>query len=191
MQGKEFLTIQKAKAPSRKKEYNEISLELRKDAIRQSAISNKELLHIARKRGKVDLMDTEQVEKAIDEYFLFESERGNVPNFEALCCFMGLSSAWVYEFLVKHHRESSAEVLELAKQSMVANRINLADAKVIAETFSIFILKNSRAGYSDKYQVDATATPADPLEEYRMTEEQLRKKYADMIAALPDPDDEY
>lgn len=187
MQGK-GLVIPKGETPSRKKEYNEISLELRKDAIRQSAISNKELLHIARKRGKVDLMDAEQVEKAIDGYFDFESERGNVPNFEALCSFMGLSSAWVYEFLGKHNRESSAETLELAKQSMVANRISLADAKIIAETFSIFILKNSRMGYSDKY--DVSATPTDPLAEYRMSEEELARKYADMIAALPEPDDE-
>ena len=182
MQGNE-LSIKQSNTPSRKKkEYNELSLELRKDAIRKSAISNKELLQMARKRGKVDLSNKAQVEAAVDEYLLFESERGNVPNFEALCCFMGLSSAWVYEFLTRHSREESAESLELAKQSMVANRISLADSKIISEVFSIFILKNSRMGYADKHEI--TATAHSPLDD-TPTQEELEAKYKALLESIP------
>ena len=121
---------------------------------------------ITKSPAKTDLHDLEAVKTVTERYINRCGEAGICPNFEGLCCYLGISRVWGYEFLRKHSKEESAEYLNNIRLSMASLRMSLAEARILDNATTIFILKNSGLGFVDKAEYAITEPEPAPEDEW-------------------------
>lgn len=163
-------------------------------AIRQALNGQRGLM--IRSPDRVDISDVEAVEAAAKKYIADCSTAGILPNVEGLCCVLGFSRQWLYQFLREKPNSESAAYLNRLRMAWTSLRISLAERQILSAPTTIFLLKNSGMGFAD-VPLDNTEAPIQtdpnrPEWAYGMSESEYaaasRKRIADIIAALPEPD---
>lgn len=171
-----------------------ITQETKAQAIRQALNGQKALM--VRSTDRVDIADVEAVETAAKKYIADCSTAGILPNIEGLCCVLGFSRQWLYQFLKEKPNSESAQFINKLRMAWTSLRISLAERQILSAPTTIFLLKNSGMGFAD-VPLDNTETPMQidpnrPEWAYGMSESEYvaasRKRIAAMIAALPEPD---
>lgn len=171
-----------------------ITQETKAQAIRQALNGQKALM--VRSTDRVDIADVEAVETAAKKYIADCSTAGILPNIEGLCCVLGFSRQWLYQFLKEKPNSESAQFINKLRMAWTSLRISLAERQILSAPTTIFLLKNSGMGFAD-VPLDNTEAPIQtdanrPEWAYGMSESEYaaasRKRIADIIAALPEPD---
>ena len=171
-----------------------VTQETKAQAIRQALSGQKDLM--VRSPDRVDIGDVEAVETAAKKYIADCSTAGILPNIEGLCCVLGFSRQWLYQFLKEKPNSDSAAYINRLRMAWTSLRISLAERQILSAPTTIFLLKNSGMGFAD-VPLDNTETPMQidpnrPSWAYGMSESEYaaasRKRIADIIAALPEPD---
>ena len=172
-----------------------ITQETKAAAIRQALNGQRGLM--IRSPDRVDIADVDAVEHAAQKYIADCNTAGILPNIEGLCCVLGFSRQWLYQFLREKSSSESAAYINRLRMAWTSLRISLAERQILSAPTTIFLLKNSGMGFSD-VPADNSETPmqADPNRPewaYGMSEseyaEAVRKRIAAMVASLPEPDE--
>ena len=169
-------------------QYSEVSAELKAATIRAALLEGQEL----RKRNpdKIDISDLGAVKRAAEAYETSCAQVGVIPSFIGLCAVLNVSRQWLYDYCARNPRSDTAQYLDTLRHAWAAIRQQLAELRLTSEAVSIFMLKNAKLGLTDKAEVEISQNrgPFDDWE--RLTPEELEKKYADILASIPEEDDE-
>lgn len=172
-----------------------ITQETKAQAIRQALNGQKALM--VRSTGRVDISDVEAVEQAAGKYVDDCKTAGILPNLVGLCCILGISRQWMYQYLREKPNSESAQFINKLRMAWTSLRISLAERQILSAPTTIFLLKNSGMGFSDvpsdNSETSMQADPNRPEWAYGMSEseyaEAVRKRIAAMVASLPEPDE--
>ena len=171
----EQLAASKAGNKLYKPQYNELSAELKAQALDVAIVQQQELLARADQRGAVDLNDLNAVKIACNEY-LESCRRSKVyPSMTALAPSLGYSRQYIYAYMGRHNTPVT-QYLDALRSSMAAIVQQAGLTRTADAAMSIFILKNS-AGMADKVDVNAT-TSNEPENFERMTDEEIAAWYS-------------
>ena len=152
---------------------------------------------MVRSTGRVDISDVEAVEQAAGKYVDDCKTAGILPNLVGLCCILGISRQWMYQYLREKPNSESAQFINKLRMAWTSLRISLAERQILSAPTTIFLLKNSGMGFSDvpsdNSETSMQADPNRPEWAYGMSEseyaEAVRKRIAAMVASLPEPDE--
>ena len=172
-----------------------ITQETKAAAIRQALNGQRGLM--IRSPDRVDIADVDAVEHAAQKYIADCNTAGILPNIEGLCCVLGFSRQWLYQFLREKSSSESAAYINRLRMAWTSLRISLAERQILSAPTTIFLLKNSGMGFSDvpadNSETPMQADPNRPAWAYGMSEseyaEAVRKRIAAMVASLPEPDE--
>lgn len=144
--------------------------EVRKSAIRKAIQSQRQLL---RATERIDISDLSALQEKAQLYMSSCEAAGVLPNLEGLASICGFSRQWLYEYLREHHDAVSARFIDSLRLAWSSLRISLAESKNLDPAVSIFILKNSGLGFSDRQEIEfSQASP------YRsVSDDELKQKY--------------
>ena len=162
------------------KQYNEVSAELRQEALQGAIDQQLTALKDAEIRGKVDLNDVEQVKAAAFRFMEACRASGTFPTMLAFSASMGVSRQRVYAYTLQHPKTPTTEFLDALRSSWASI---LAQASLTRQTdnaTSLFLLKNSGQGLQDRVDI-AAVTPTQPLSD-EITAEDVAAKYAELPA---------
>jgi hypothetical protein len=165
-----------------KKSYPEISAQQKHDIIASAVAQHRAALHKNSLRRRIDLRDASIVEAEIEEYLQNCEQYGQIPTMLGLAVSMGYSRNNLYAFLARHPETESANLLDAFRSASASIIAQASLGRTVDNATSIFLLKNSGQGLSDKTELEVTRG-ADPTER-RLTAEEIAKKYE--YLELPD-----
>ena len=143
--------------------YNQVSAELKTQQFADALNQQMELLAGVKKNGKIDLDDLAAVEATATRY-LESCRRANVvPTILGLSAALGYSRKAVWEFITRHPESRSAQYLDALRSAFAAVLAQLGLSRNCSEAVSIFLLKNSGQGLTDKTEIDLAAHQESPL----------------------------
>ena len=172
-----------------KAQYNEIAAEIKAQQFTDALNQQMELLAGVKKNGKIDLNDITAVEATATRY-LESCRRANVvPTVLGLSAALGYSRKAVWEFITRHPESRSAQYLDALRSAFAAVLAQLGLSRNCSEAVSIFLLKNSGQGLTDKTEIDLAARQESPLGE-KADPEALRRKYLEDAYGLYADDEE-
>ena len=166
-----------------------VTQETKAQAIRQALNGQRRLM--TRAPDRVNIADVESVETVAERYIADCAVAGILPNMEGLCCVLGLSRAWVYQYLREKPNSESAMYINRLRMAWASLRISLAERQVLSAPMSIFLLKNSSMGFSDTPDnnelTPISPDPERPTWAYGMTEKEYREaNIKRILESLPD-----
>lgn len=164
--------------------YKEVSDELKAEALSNAIAHQMELLQTARRRGRVDLSNVHEVEAAAAQYMEACKLSNTYPTLLGFSASMGLSRIAVYRYLDRHPHSETAQFIDALRSSWAAILAQMGLTRQASEAVSIFLLKNSSQGLSDKAELDVTARRDD--DEPKMSAEQIAAKWAELAEMLPE-----
>lgn len=165
-----------------KKSYPEISAQQKHDIIASAVAQHRAALHKNSLRRRIDLRDASAVETEISEYLQDCEKYGQIPTVLGLAVSMGFSRNNIYMFLINHPDTESAMLLDAFRSASASIIAQASLSRTTDNATSIFLLKNSGQGLSDKTELEVTRGP-DPTQR-RLTAEEIAKKYE--YLELPD-----
>ena len=154
---------------SKNPKYNEVSAELKAQALDNAITQQQELLNKAEKRGKIDLNDLEAVKKACSDYLESCRRAGVYPSMTGLAPSMGISRQALYGYIARNN-SPSANYLDSVRSAMSAIVEQAGLTRVASEAMAIFILKNT-VDMADKLDVTAAAPEPDKFD--KMSDEEF------------------
>lgn len=183
--------MQEAKQNNRmyKAQYNEVAAELKAQQFADALNQQMELLAGVKKNGKIDLNDIAAVEATATRYLESCKRAGVVPTILGLSAALGYSRKAVWEFITRHPESRTAQYLDALRSAFAAVLAQLGLSRNCSEAVSIFLLKNSGQGLTDKTELDISAHQESPLGEKTSTEE-LKRKYLEDAYGVGYGDDE-
>ena len=185
----EEMTAQMQEARQGNRLYNQVSAELKTQQFADALNQQMELLAGVKKNGKIDLDDLAAVEATATRY-LESCRRANVvPTILGLSAALGYSRKAVWEFITRHPESRSAQYLDALRSAFAAVLAQLGLSRNCSEAVSIFLLKNSGQGLTDKTEIDLAAHQESPLGE-KADPEALRRKYLEDAYGLYSDDEE-
>jgi len=170
-----------------------VTQETKAAAIRQALNGQRGLM--IRSPDRVDISDVDAVERAADKYIADCKTAGILPNVEGLCCVLGFSRQWLYQYLREKPNSESAAYISRLRMAWTSLRISLAERQILSAPTTIFLLKNSGMGFSDMPadNGDSQTDVNRPGWAYGMAEgeyvREARKRLEAISDALPEPDD--
>lgn len=170
--------MQEAKQGNRlyKAQYNEVAAELKAQQFDAIIGQQLELLAGVRKDGKIDLDNLAAVEATATRYIESCKRAGVVPTILGLSAALGYSRKTVWQYITQHPESRTAQYLDALRSAFAAVLAQLGLSRNCSEAVSIFLLKNSGQGLTDKTELDISAHQESPLGEKISTEE-LKRKY--------------
>ena len=138
--------------------YNEVSAELKEQAIANAIDQTRGLLKAAKKKGRVNLDDVDELRTAADNYMQACKMSGTIPSMLGFCPSIGYSRQHVYTFISTKGNTASARFLDSLRSAWAAIFQQLAMTRVCSEPVAIFALKNSGQGMADRTDVDMNVT---------------------------------
>lgn len=159
--------------------YKEISDQLKSEALDSIIDQQLELLATAKRRGRVNLNNVDEVEATATAYMTSCKQAGVYPTMLGFAAACGYSRKSVYEFIAKN-RGKSVDYLDGFRSSWAAIIAQMGLARQCSESVSIFLLKNSGQGMADKAEIDIAPKVENPLGE-RTDPEELRRKYMEDV----------
>lgn len=163
----------KAKRSPKSRLYNEVSSELKAQALDASIRQQQDLLKRANTNNRVDLSNFEEVRKSCEDYIESCRLAGVIPSVTGLAPSMGYSRQALTAYIA-HNTTPTAQYLDAVRSAMAAITEQAGLTRAASEAVSIFVLKNS-AGMVDK--LDITATPGIPEEERELTADEIAARY--------------
>lgn len=159
--------------------YKEISDALKAEALDSIIDQQLELLATAKRRGRVNLNNVDEVEATATAYMTSCKQAGVYPTMLGFAAACGYSRKSIYEFISKN-RGKSVDYLDGLRSSWAAIIAQMGLARQCSESVSIFLLKNSGQGMADKAEIDIAPKTENPLGEQKDPEE-LRRKYLEDV----------
>ena len=185
----EEMTAQMQEAKQGNRLYNQVSAELKNQQFAAALDQQIELLAGVRKDGKIDLDNLAAVEATATRYIESCKRAGVVPTILGLSAALGYSRKTVWQYITQHPESRSAQYLDALRSAFAAVLAQLGLSRNCSEAVSIFLLKNSGQGLTDKTELDISAHQESPLGEKTSTEE-LRRKYLEDAYGVGYADDE-
>ena len=146
------------------KSYNQISAEIRKQAIYDAIEHQREQLRESQEH-KVNLRDTDDVIESVDRYMQACQRRGIAPTICDYAPRIGLSRQAIYQWIDRNPDHPTAKYLDAVRSSWAAIIQSLGLSRIYGEASAIFCLKNSAQGMADKIEI-TTAIPASDINEF-------------------------
>lgn len=159
--------------------YKEISDQLKSEALDSIIDQQLDLLAAAKRRGRVNLNNVDEVEATATVYMTSCKQAGVYPTMLGFAAACGYSRKSIYEFISKN-RGKSVDYLDGLRSSWAAIIAQMGLARQCSESVSIFLLKNSGQGMADKAEIDIAPKVENPLGE-RIDPEELRRKYLEDV----------
>lgn len=159
--------------------YKEISDALKAEALDSIIDQQLDLLATAKRRGRVNLNNVDEVEATATAYMTSCKQAGVYPTMLGFAAACGYSRKSVYEFIAKN-RGKSVDYLDGLRSSWAAIIAQMGLARQCSESVSIFLLKNSGQGMADKAEIDIAPKVENPLGE-RTDPEELWQKYMEDV----------
>ena len=159
--------------------YKEISDQLKSEALDNIIDQQLDLLATAKKRGKVNLNDLNEVEATATAYMTSCKRAGVYPTMLGFAAACGYSRKAVYEYIARHNGKT-VDYLDGLRSSWAAIIAHMGLSRQCSESVSIFLLKNSGQGMADKAEIDIVPKKENPLGE-RKDPEELRRKYLEDV----------
>ena len=183
--------MQEAKQNNRmyKAQYNEVAAELKAQQFADALNQQVELLAGVKKNGKIDLNDIAAVEATATRYIESCKRAGVVPTILGLSAALGYSRKTVWQYITQHPESRTAQYLDALRSAFAAVLAQLGLSRNCSEAVSIFLLKNSGQGLTDKTEIDLAAHQESPLGE-KADPEALRRKYLEDAYGLCADDEE-
>ena len=172
-----------------KAQYNEVAAELKAQQFDAIIGQQLELLAGVRKDGKSDLDNLAAVEATATRYIESCKRAGVVPTILGLSAALGYSRKTVWQYITQHPESRTAQYLDALRSAFAAVLAQLGLSRNCSEAVSIFLLKNSGQGLTDKTELDISAHQESPLGEKISTEE-LKRKYLEDAYGLYADDEE-
>lgn len=138
--------------------YNEISAELKQQAIANAIDQVRTNLKIAKRNGRVNLDDVEELRASADRYMQGCKLSGAIPSMLDFCPSLGHSRQNVYHYISTHGNRASAQFLDSLRSAWAGIYQQLGMTRVCSEAVSIFVMKNAGQGMADKTDVDMAVT---------------------------------
>ena len=159
--------------------YKEISDQLKSEALDNIIDQQLDLLATAKKRGKVNLNDLNEVEATATAYMTSCKRAGVYPTMLGFAAACGYSRKAIYEYIACHNGKT-VDYLDGLRSSWAAIIAHMGLSRQCSESVSIFLLKNSGQGMADKAEIDIVPKKENPLGE-RKDPEELRRKYLEDV----------
>lgn len=159
--------------------YKEISDQLKSEALDSIIDQQLDLLATAKKRGKVNLNDLDEVEATAAAYMTSCKQAGVYPTMLGFAAACGYSRKAIYEYISRHSGKS-VDYLDGLRSSWAAIIAQMGLARQCSESVSIFLLKNCGQGMADRAEIDLAPKTENPLGE-RKDPEELRRKYLEDV----------
>lgn len=159
--------------------YKEISDQLKSEALDNIIDQQLDLLATAKRRGRVNLNNVDEVEATATAYMTSCKQAGVYPTMLGFAAACGYSRKSIYEFIAKN-RGKSVDYLDGLRSSWAAIIAQMGLARQCSESVSIFLLKNSGQGMADRAEIDLAPKTENPLGE-RKDPEELRRKYLEDV----------
>ena len=172
-----------------KAQYNEVAAELKAQQFDAIIGQQLELLAGVRKDGKIDLDNLAAVEATATRYIESCKRAGVVPTILGLSAALGYSRKTVWQYITQHPESRTAQYLDALRSAFAAVLAQLGLSRNCSEAVSIFLLKNSGQGLTDKTELDISAHQESPLGE-KADPEALRRKYLEDAYGLYADDEE-
>ena len=172
----EEMTAQMQEAKQGNRLYNQVSAELKNQQFAAALDQQIELLAGVRKDGKIDLDNLAAVEATATRYIESCKRAGVVPTILGLSAALGYSRKTVWQYITQHPESRTAQYLDALRSAFAAVLAQLGLSRNCSEAVSIFLLKNSGQGLTDKTELDISAHQESPLGE-KADPEALRRKY--------------
>ena len=172
-----------------KAQYNEVAAELKAQQFAAALDQQIELLAGVRKDGKIDLDNLAAVEATANRYVESCRRACVVPTILGLSAALGYSRKTVWQYITQHPESRSAQYLDALRSAFAAVLAQLGLSRNCSEAVSIFLLKNSGQGLTDKTEIDLAAHQESPLGE-KADPEALRRKYLEDAYGVCYSDDE-
>lgn len=147
---------------SGKKTYAEVSADLKAEALENSINHTQELLQKAYKRGRISLQDTDTVAAQADEYMNACKAAQVFPTLMGFAAALGISRQRVYKFCAENPRHPTTELLDNLRSAWAAILAQNSLTRQTDAATSIFLLKNSGQGLTDRTEIEIS-TPESPL----------------------------
>lgn len=183
------MTAQMQEAKQGNRLYNQVSAELKNQQFTAALDQQIELLAGVRKDGKIDLDNLAAVEATATRYIESCKRAGVVPTILGLSAALGYSRKTVWQYITQHPESRTAQYLDALRSAFAAVLAQLGLSRNCSEAVSIFLLKNSGQGLTDKTELDISAHQESPLGEKISTEE-LKRKYLEDAYGLYADDEE-
>lgn len=142
----------------RRGSYNEVSAELKAEALDTAIDHQLSLLQRVKERGRIDLDNIDEVSATAEEYMTACKTAGVYPSMLGFAAACGYSRQWIYSYIRTHSNET-ARYLDNLRSAWAAIIQQMALSRQCSEAVGIFILKNSGQGLTDKTELDVTASP--------------------------------
>mgnify|MGYP000096622296 FL=1 len=159
--------------------YKEVSDALKAEALDAAIDHQLELLAAAKRRGRVNLNDVDEVEATAIAYMTSCKRAGVYPTMLGFSAACGYSRKAIYEYISRHSGKS-ADYLDGLRSSWAAIIAQMGLARQCSESVSIFLLKNCGQGMADRAEIDIAPKTENPLGE-RKDPEELRRKYLEDV----------
>lgn len=185
----EEMTAQMQEAKQGNRLYNQVSAELKNQQFAAALDQQIELLAGVRKDGKIDLDNLAAVEATATRYIESCRRACVVPTILGLSAALGYSRKTVWQYITQHPESRTAQYLDALRSAFAAVLAQLGLSRNCSEAVSIFLLKNSGQGLTDKTELDISAHQESPLGEKISTEE-LKRKYLEDAYGLYADDEE-
>lgn len=151
------ITQQEEKQP-RKGQYTQLSLQAKQEGIARIVKNRRALARDTR----TDLHNLEEVKRICNEYENSCEANGLLPNFAGLCSCLGVCRSWAYRYIALHGDDPTAQYFDLIRTRWASMREDAMTTGCADTVASIFLLKNSGQGYSDRNELTVESRPADP-----------------------------
>lgn len=159
--------------------YKEISDQLKSEALDNIIDQQLDLLATAKKRGKVNLNDLNEVEATATAYMTSCKRAGVYPTMLGFAAACGYSRKAIYEYIARHNGKT-VDYLDGLRSSWAAIIAHMGLSRQCSESVSIFLLKNSGQGMADRAEIDIAPKKENPLGE-RKDPEELWRKYVEDV----------
>lgn len=159
--------------------YKEISDALKAEALDSIIDQQLELLETAKRRGRVNLNNVDEVEATATAYMTSCKQAGVYPTMLGFAAACGYSRKSIYEFISKNQGKS-VDYLDGLRSSWAAIVAHMGLTRQCSESVSIFLLKNCGQGMADRAEIDIAPKTENPLGEQKDPEE-LRRKYLEDV----------
>lgn len=169
----EALTANKEKDGHKGKIYKEIADQHKSEQISLSITSKNNALKQAINAPRVDLSDTQEVQKRIFMYLEACSLSSSFPSVMGLAAALGCSRQNLNRWLLSHANHTTTDFINIAKDLIADVLTDAALRNNAAQIMAIFQLKNLH-GFADRVEV-APVTPERDDRDY--DPEDIRKRY--------------
>ncbi len=160
-------------------QYPEAAAEIRTEAIQTSISNQLDILQKSYVRGRVDLNDTDAVHAQAMEYMRACQLAGVFPTMLGFSSALGVSRQYLYAYIQRNREAPTSEYLDRLRSSWAGIIAQASLIKAADNATSIFLLKNSGQGLTDKVEVEAVKKEQ-PLGEM-LTLEEIASRYRDMV----------